>query len=119
MATHSSILVWEIPRTEEPGGLLSTGSQRVAHALATKQQQHSKSQYLQAKVSVWTYSWIQVLLSADLVRPPEAQNRSDIATGTSSRTGKSSYTEPHRVRDLSVLFLFLAHCMASGVTTWD
>ena len=29
MATHSSILAWRIPWTEEPGGLLSTGSQRV------------------------------------------------------------------------------------------
>ena len=27
MATHSSILDWEIPQTEEPGGLQSTGSQ--------------------------------------------------------------------------------------------
>ena len=31
MATHSSILVWKIPWTEEPGGLQSTGSQRVRH----------------------------------------------------------------------------------------
>ena len=29
MATHSSILAWEIPWTGEPGGLQSTGSQRV------------------------------------------------------------------------------------------
>ena len=29
MATHSSILAWGIPRTEEPGGLQSTGLQRV------------------------------------------------------------------------------------------
>ena len=29
MATHSSILSWRIPRMEEPGGLQSTGSQRV------------------------------------------------------------------------------------------
>jgi len=28
MATHSSILVWKIPRTEEPGRLQSMGSQR-------------------------------------------------------------------------------------------
>ena len=28
MATHSSILAWEIPRTEEPGGLWSMGSQK-------------------------------------------------------------------------------------------
>ena len=31
MATHSSILVWKIPRTEEPGGLQSKGLQRVGH----------------------------------------------------------------------------------------
>ena len=30
-ATHSGILAWRIPWTEEPGGLQSTGSQRVAH----------------------------------------------------------------------------------------
>ena len=29
MATHSSTLVWKIPRTEEPGGLQSMGLQRV------------------------------------------------------------------------------------------
>ena len=29
MATHSSILAWRIPWTEEPGGLLPVGSQRV------------------------------------------------------------------------------------------
>ena len=33
MATYSSILAWEIPWTEEPGGLQSTGSQRVRHDL--------------------------------------------------------------------------------------
>ena len=31
MATHSSILAWEIPWTEEPGRLQSTGSLRVRH----------------------------------------------------------------------------------------
>ena len=31
MATHSSILAWSIPWTEEPGGLLSMGSHRVGH----------------------------------------------------------------------------------------
>ena len=31
MATHSSILAWRIPWTEEPGGLRSMGSQRVGH----------------------------------------------------------------------------------------
>ena len=31
MATHSSILAWRIPRTEEPGGLPSMGMHRVGH----------------------------------------------------------------------------------------
>ena len=31
MATHSSILAWKIPWTEEPGGLQSMGLQRVGH----------------------------------------------------------------------------------------
>ena len=31
MAAHSSVLAWRIPWTEEPGGLQSTGSQRVGH----------------------------------------------------------------------------------------
>ena len=35
MATHSSLLACRIPRTEEPGGLQSMGSQRVRHDLAT------------------------------------------------------------------------------------
>ena len=36
MATHSSILSWRIPWTEEPGGLQSMRSQRVRHNLASK-----------------------------------------------------------------------------------
>ena len=35
MATHSSILAWRIPWTEEPGGLQSTGLQRVGHDWTT------------------------------------------------------------------------------------
>ena len=39
MATHSSIIAWEIPWTEEPGGLQSMGLRRVGYDLVTKQQQ--------------------------------------------------------------------------------
>ena len=35
MSTHSSILAWRIPWTEEPGGLESMGLQRVEHKGAT------------------------------------------------------------------------------------
>ena len=55
MATHSSILSWEIPWTEEPSGLLSMGSHRVGHdwsdlAAAAEQfleKNHSKSYLLE------------------------------------------------------------------------
>ena len=36
MATHSNILAWRIPLTEEPGGLRSMESQRVGHSLETE-----------------------------------------------------------------------------------
>ena len=40
MATHSSFLAWEIPWTEELGGLQSMGLQRVRQDLATKPPHH-------------------------------------------------------------------------------
>ena len=40
MATHSGILAWRIPWTEEPGGLQSMGSQRVGHDSATNTHSH-------------------------------------------------------------------------------
>ena len=43
MATHSSILAWRIPWTEEPGGLQSTGLQRGKHDLATERKQRVKT----------------------------------------------------------------------------
>ena len=39
MATHSSILAWEIPRTEEPWRLVSMALQKVGYNLANKQEQ--------------------------------------------------------------------------------
>ena len=52
MATHCSILAWEIPWTKEPGGLESKGLQRVEHKRATKQKQPKslkKKSHLNAK----------------------------------------------------------------------
>ena len=42
MATHSSILAWEIPWTEEPGRLQPMELQRVRQDLVTKQQEQQK-----------------------------------------------------------------------------
>ena len=52
MATHSSILAWRIPWTEEPCGLQSTGSQRVGHDRATSLT-HSQTMHL-APRQTWT-----------------------------------------------------------------
>ena len=41
-ATHSSVLAWRIPWTEEPGRLQSMGLQRVRHDLATKPPLHAE-----------------------------------------------------------------------------
>ena len=46
VATHSSISVWEIPWTMEPGRLQSMMSQRAEHDLATKQQKGTRNQFL-------------------------------------------------------------------------
>ena len=48
MATHSSILAWRIPWTEEPGRLQSVGSQMVGHDLVT-----DTLQRIREKGTVW------------------------------------------------------------------
>ena len=50
IATHSSILAWEIAWTEESGGIQSMRSQTVGHDWATKQQQQQPSTLLDAGV---------------------------------------------------------------------
>ena len=54
IATHSRILAWEIPQTEEPGTLQSMGLQIIGHDLTTKQQQQ-KSKYREKKMQKYSY----------------------------------------------------------------
>ena len=49
MATHSSILAWRNPWTEEPGGLQSMGSQRDGHDWSTK--------HAHTHISKWPWAW--------------------------------------------------------------
>ena len=44
MATHSSILTWEIPWIEKPGGLQSMGLQKVRHDLAAEHNAEQKKE---------------------------------------------------------------------------
>ena len=47
MATHSTILAWEIPWTEKPGGYSARDHKRVRHGLATRQQLLKRQSHLQ------------------------------------------------------------------------
>ena len=72
MATHSSILAWEISWAEETGRLQSMRSQRVGHDIATKQQQqqgrneHNAVKQLQLKKRKHTENRAQILCSDTL-----------------------------------------------------
>ena len=44
-ATHSSVFAWEVPRTEEPGGLQSMGLQKSWKGLSDKTQQQLKPNF--------------------------------------------------------------------------
>ena len=57
MATHSSTLAWEIPRTEQPGGLQSMGLQsQTLLSTSAKGNQQINQKHLQC--GQWPPSWI-------------------------------------------------------------
>ena len=60
MATHPSILAWEIPWTEDPGGLQAMGSQRVGHSLVPNDGSAVKSLSAtqeKQEMLVWSLDW--------------------------------------------------------------
>ena len=73
MATRSSILAWENPRAEEPGGLQPTGLQRVRYDLLTKQQQQNGNiidiNHPKGNVAICIKSLLKTCPTADLGMP--------------------------------------------------
>ena len=61
MATHSSVLAWRIPGTAEPGGLPSTGSQRVGHDWSD----FSRSSSMESRKRYW-WTYLQDNRDADV-----------------------------------------------------
>ena len=57
IATHSSILGWKIPWTEESGGLQSMGSQEFDTTIATKHIHTSRIEYEDRCPSLWSFMW--------------------------------------------------------------
>ena len=56
MATHSSILVWRIPWTEEPGELQSTGSPRARHDGMTNTHTYTQKLNYELHIQLGTYN---------------------------------------------------------------
>ena len=56
MAAQSSVLAWEIPRTDEPGGLQSLGSQRVRHSRARICRSYERARFLCSEVPQRSHS---------------------------------------------------------------
>jgi len=56
MGTHTSILAWEIPGGEKPGGLQSIGSQRVGHGWASEHTRIFVSVQLSVCSAIYLYS---------------------------------------------------------------
>ena len=85
MTTHSSILAWEIPCTEEPGGLESTGLRRVRHDWATKQCVACRSPHPKGAASLSFSSSSRTSLTRTctlnlcLLKPQESQKESSFA----------------------------------------
>ena len=91
MVPHSSILAWDIPWTEEPGGLQSMGSQRAGHDLVTKQQEiifHFLN--LNSDLFSWTKSKALWSITAAYTNEGVAasQRRSSVSSTTKSTLSK-------------------------------
>ena len=117
MATHSSILAWRIPWTEEPGRLQSTGSQRVRHNWATSlslslsvsisgRETSTILQWLTHSPGTWTRCLQHICIKLWLfVYFPQSQTRlRDWAHTTSSL-----YTGPLKDRDPHLIHLCMYH----------
>ena len=72
MASHSSILAWEIPWMEEPGGLQSMWLQRVRYSLVTKQQQQQCSNYIVFITINIAFSWREAWQPSPVFLPGES-----------------------------------------------
>ena len=90
MATHSSILAWKIPWTEEPGGLQSKGSQKVGHDWATSLTQSEVSQKEKNRYSILTHIYMEPrkMVLMNLTAGKEQRCRQSECTSGHSEGGK-------------------------------
>ena len=111
MATLSGILAWEIPQTEEPGGLQSTGWQRAGHDLATQQEQYTEQMLSRCPI------WGRVIKRS---RIPSRDDRDRLGTETGwslQRTPRLSLAAAGEARAVQHHTLPPAFCTPLGLPT--
>ena len=99
METHSSILAWRIPWTEEPGGLQSIGSQRVR-----QNRSDLFSMYTQKQLMFVCLSWAEVRGNSPYIRLPSLPTQT-----ASSRVSKNTLNFNHSnpsSQDIKYIFIF-------------
>ena len=121
MATHSSILAWRIPWTEEPGGLQSTGSQSQTWLSEFTSLQYNivNQLYFNLKKSTPSYMKFQSNFRAHLERKikPQSKNQESVTLKDSSiRTNARRQWMPLKFCRMVILnweFCVLPHCHSS------
>ena len=110
MATHSSVLAWRIPGTEEPGGLPSMGSNRVGHdwsdaaAAATPQSLGWCAQDTRKLCMIWTLATSAAgFRGTGPTLQPRAGPVTFHPTGEASPVGKDHQRQPFTVEVLNGL----------------
>ena len=94
MATHSSIPAWRIPWTEEPGGLQSTGSQRIRHDWETNMQLGMYRSTTTPKVVIEGKAWVSSTFRSQCLESAGPQNFSQpLLSSTQLQRRKSNPTE--------------------------
>ena len=121
MATHSSILAWRIPWTEEPGGLQSTGSQELDMTEWLHFQKHVVLCYPNGSLCIFCWpilgSFHQVLLSVDLIWSSTCWNESFGFLERAYNTGLPSNPIIHTMspsldEDQPLVWLVVIHSLA-------
>ena len=127
MATHSSILAWRIPWTEEPGGLQSTGSHRVRHDWSDLARTHAKvslsytldccygrfslPQRFLLKGQLWTYKiFILRYLAVRYISPESKFHQHQ--RNTKVHFFHLPQTVKHQVKETKMIYS-LTHCIVS------
>ena len=88
MSTHSNILVWKIPWTEETGRLQSVGSERVGHNLATKPPLTTSAKSLYS--SLVQFSSVQLLNRVMIKNPLANAGDNDLIPGSGRPPGEGN-----------------------------